>query len=110
MWAVVGLYLLQSLLVGYAGITISSFYQKTLGDHGGKDINKILAAQSLINIFAAILATYLYGFVLTGIPIATSLLIAAVATTVLSAIRLAAPWLLFSKEQRGAKSTLIKEA
>jgi hypothetical protein len=110
MWAVVGLYLLQSLLVGYAGITISSFYQKTLGDHERKDVPKVLAAQSLINIFASILATYLYGFVLTGIPIATSLLIAAIATTVLSAIRLAAPWLLFNKEQRGPKSTEIKEA
>ena len=110
MWAVVGLYLLQSLLVGYAGITISSFYQKTLGDHDRKDVPKVLAAQSLINIFASILATYLYGFVLTGIPIATSLLIAAIATTVLSVIRLAAPWLLFSKESRGPKSTPIKEA
>ncbi|MBI5239312.1 MAG: hypothetical protein HY926_02485 [Elusimicrobia bacterium] len=109
-WAVLGLYLLQSLLVGYAGITISSFYQKTLGSYEGKDVPKILAAQSLLSIVASIIATYLYGFVLTGIPIATSLLIAAVATTVLSAIRLAAPWLLFSKESRGTKATPIKEA
>ncbi|MCX5794683.1 MAG: hypothetical protein NTY77_04210 [Elusimicrobia bacterium] len=108
MWAVLGLYLLQSLLTGFAGITISSFYQKTLGGHEGKDVNKILAAQSLLSIVAAIIATYVYGFVLTGIPIAMSLLIAAGATTVLAAIRLAAPWLFFTQSQRGAKATPVK--
>jgi len=108
MWAVLGLYLLQSLLTGFAGITISSFYQKTLGGYDGKDVNKVLAAQSLMNIIAAIIATYVYGFLLTGIPIATALLIAAGATTVVGAIRLAAPWLFFSKEQRGPKSTPAK--
>ena len=74
--------------------------QKTLGSYSHQDVNKIIAARSFMAIIAAIAATYLYGFVLTGIPIATALLIAAVAMSVLGAVRLAAPWLLFSKDQR----------
>ena len=49
---------------------------------------------------AAIVSTYVYGFVLGGIPIAASLLIAAVATTVLGVAHAVSPWLFFTKAER----------
>ena len=100
MLGAVALYGLQSLVVGYVGISLSGLYQKNLGDQKDENVNKILAANSLIGIGAAIISTVVYGFILTNIPIATSLMIAAIATAVVSAIRIAAPFLSFSKDQR----------
>ncbi|HXT01242.1 MAG TPA: MFS transporter [Elusimicrobiota bacterium] len=96
----VALYGLQSLAVGYIGIAISGLYQKNLGGQKDENVNKILAADSLIGIAAAIISTVVYGFILTNIPIATSLIIAAAATGVVSLIRLAAPFLSFTRSQR----------
>jgi hypothetical protein len=100
MLGAVALYGLQSLAVGYIGISLSGLYQKNLGGQKDENVNKILAADSLIGIGAAILSTVVYGFILTNIPIATSLMIAAIATGVVSLIRLAAPFMSFSKAQR----------
>lgn len=102
MLGAVALYGLQSLAVGFIGIAISGLYQKNLGGHKDEDVNKILAAQSLLGIAAAILSTYVYGFVLKDISIATSLTIAAIATGVMCLLRLAAPFLSFSRESRRA--------
>ena len=63
-------------------------------------MNKILAAQSLLGIGAAIISTYVYGFVLKDISISTSLTIAAIATGVMALLRLAAPFLSFTKASR----------
>ena len=79
---------------------LSGIYQKTLGAYSDKNVNKVLAAESFLGILVAIVSTYVYGFVLGGIPIATSLLIAAVATTVLGLAHAASPWLFFSKAER----------
>jgi hypothetical protein len=92
-WGVLGLYGLQAMVGGYAGLIVSGIYQKQLGGYSSKQLTQVLAANSFISILAAIAATYLYGFLLPGISIQTSLLIAAVATTILGALRLAAPWL-----------------
>jgi MFS family permease len=100
MLGAVALYGLQSLAVGYVGIALSGLYQKNLGNQKDENVNKILAADSLIGIGAAIVSTIVYGFILTNIPIATALMIAAIATTVVSAIRIAAPFLSFTKDQR----------
>ncbi|PIR18586.1 MAG: hypothetical protein COV48_06725 [Elusimicrobia bacterium CG11_big_fil_rev_8_21_14_0_20_64_6] len=99
-FGVVGLYALQSLAVGFVGIAIQGLYQKNLGGHKDTNINKILAAQSLLGIGAAILSTFVYGFLLKDIAISTSLMIAAIATGVMALLRLAAPFLSFSKESR----------
>ena len=100
MLGAVALYGLQSLSVGFVGIAISGLYQKNLGGHKDENVNKILAAQSLLGIAAAIISTYVYGFVLKDISIATSLTIAAIATGVMGLLRLAAPFLSFSKASR----------
>lgn len=102
MLGAVALYGLQALSVGFVGIAISGLYQKTLGRHKDENVNKILAAQSLLGIAAAIISTYVYGFVLKDISIETSLTIAAIATGVMGLLRLAAPFLSFSKESRKA--------
>ncbi|MFA5140117.1 MAG: hypothetical protein WC728_12870 [Elusimicrobiota bacterium] len=102
MWGILMLYGMQALATAFSGIAVAGLHQKTLGELKSGDVSKVLAAESFLGIIAAIIATYVYGFVLTGIPIATSLLIAAIATTVLAALRLAAPWLYFTKEQRNA--------
>ncbi|MFI5362369.1 MAG: hypothetical protein ACHQ49_10400 [Elusimicrobiota bacterium] len=94
------LYGLQSLVIGFVGIAVSGLYQKNLGGQKDENVNKILAATSLVGIAAAILSTYVYGFVLKDIPIATSLIIAAIATAAVSVVRVAAPYLSFSKSQR----------
>jgi len=117
LWVVLGLYAFQAFMAVFSELATTGFYQKTLGSYSDKPedspeakgkINKILAAQSLMGIIVAIISTYVYGFVLGGIPIATSLLIAGIATSVLGIVRLVAPWLFFSKEQRGPKATPIK--
>ncbi|HEX4046264.1 MAG TPA: hypothetical protein VH309_00430, partial [Elusimicrobiota bacterium] len=100
MLAAVALYGLQSLAAGYIGIAISGLYQKNLGGQKDENVNKVLAADSLIGIAAAIISTVVYGFILTNIPIATSLLIAAIATAVVAAIQLAAPFLSFTRAER----------
>lgn len=100
MFPVIALYGLQSLVVGFIGIHIQGLYQKNLGGQKDGSINKILAAESLLGIGAAILSTFAYGFLLKNIAISTSLLIAAVATCVVAAIRIAAPFLMFNKDQR----------
>jgi hypothetical protein len=97
---VVALYGLQALSVGFIGIAISGLYQKNLGSRKDGEVNKVLAATSLIGIVAAIISTFVYGFVLKGIAIETALLIAAIATGAASLLRLAAPFLMFSKDQR----------
>lgn len=100
MLGAIALYGLQALSTGFIGIAIQGLYQKNLGNQKDGDVNKILAADSLMGIGAAILSTFAYGFLLKNIPIATSLIIAAVATGVVSLIRLAAPFLSFTKAQR----------
>ncbi len=100
MLGAVALYGLQSLVVGFIGIAIQGLYQKNLGGQKDENVNKILAAQSLFGIAAAILSTYVYGFVLKDISISTSLTIAAIATGVMALLRLAAPFLSFSKATR----------
>jgi len=104
-WAVLVLYGLQTLVTSFGTLVVSGLHQKTLGGLESKNVNKVLAAESFMGIIAAIVSTYLYGFVLNGISVSTSLYIAAIATTVLAAVRLAAPWLFFSKEQRRGGST-----
>ena len=96
----VALYGLQSLATGFIGIAIQGLYQKRLGEQKDENVNKILAADSLLGIGAAILSTFAYGFLLKNIPIATSLLIAAIATAAVSLFRLAAPFLSFTKAER----------
>jgi hypothetical protein len=96
----VALYGLQSLAVGFVGIAISGLYQKTLGAQRSGDVNKVLAANSLIGIAAAIISTFVYGFILKDIAIGTSLTIAAIATGAVSLLRLAAPFLAFTKAER----------
>jgi MFS family permease len=97
---VIALYGLQALAGGYIGIAISGLYQKNLGGQKDENVNKILAAESLIGIAAAIVSTIVYGFILTNIPIATSLLIAAIATGIVGLVSIAAPFLSFTKDQR----------
>ncbi len=97
---VLGLYGLQTLLGGFVGLTMVGIYQKNLGSYSSKEMNQVLAASSFVSILAAIASTYAYGFLLVDIPLATMLTVAAVATTVAGALRLAAPWLMFTKEQR----------
>lgn len=100
MLGAVALYGLQSLVVGFIGIAIQGLYQKNLGGQKDENVNKILAAQSLLGIAAAIISTYVYGFVLKDISISTSLTIAAIATGVMALLRLAAPFLSFTKASR----------
>ncbi|MFA6030558.1 MAG: hypothetical protein WC969_11945 [Elusimicrobiota bacterium] len=99
-WAALGIYGLQSLVTAFAGIVMSGLYQKALGSFEREDVPKVLAARSFMNICAAILSTYVFGFVLKGVPLATMLTVAAVAMTALGALRVAAPWLMLSKEER----------
>lgn len=100
MFPVIALYGLQSLVVGFIGIHIQGLYQKNLGKQKDGSINKILAAESLLGIAAAIVSTFAYGFLLKNIAISTSLLIAGIATCVVAAIRVAAPFLMFRKDER----------
>lgn len=100
MIGVLALYGLQSLATGFAIMTASGLHQKALGTYKGADVNKVLAAESFVGILAAIASTLVYGFLLSGIAIKTSMLIAAIAIGVQGAVRLAAPWLAFTKEQR----------
>ena len=97
---VVALYGLQSLAAGYIGIAIQGLYQKNLGGQGAGNINKVLSAQSLLSMAAAIVSTFAYGFLLKNIAIETSMAIAAVAMCATALLRLAAPFLAFSKESR----------
>ena len=102
MLGAVALYGLQSLVVGFMGIAIQGLYQKNLGGQKDENVSKILAAQSLLGIGAAIISTFVYGFLLKDIAISTSLTIAAIATGVMSFLRLAAPFLAFNKNSRRA--------
>jgi hypothetical protein len=105
-WGVLLLYAAQTFVAGFVGLTLTGIYQKKLRRYDDTQMNQVLAANSFVSILAAIAATYLYGFVLTDIPIATSLLIAAAATTALGLLRLAAPWLMFTKaERKGSMSS-----
>ncbi|HAH06126.1 MAG TPA: hypothetical protein DCM05_06295 [Elusimicrobia bacterium] len=99
-WGILGLYALQSIVTGFGGIIVAGLYQKELGKYSQEEVPKILSARSFLGILTAILATYLYGFVLQGIPTQMALTIAGVAMTILGILRVAAPWLFFSKEQR----------
>ncbi|MBI5242496.1 MAG: hypothetical protein HY922_02280 [Elusimicrobia bacterium] len=100
MWAILGLYGLQTLVTSFGAMIVGGLHQKTLGNMPDGNVNKVLAAESFLGIIAAILSTYLYGFVLGDIPIRTALSIAAVAATVYGAMRAAAPWLFFTKAER----------
>lgn len=97
---VLGLYGLQTFLAGFVGMLMTGIYQKKIRDYGDLQMNQVLAANSFVSIIAAIAATLLYGFVLNGVAISTSLWIAGIATTVLGVLQLVSPWLLFSKEER----------
>jgi hypothetical protein len=100
MWAVLGLYGLSAMVTGFAAILLAGLHQKALAKYSDGEITKILAAESFLGIIAAILSTYLYGFALTGIPIASALLMAACAISVLGVLRIAAPWLFSTKAER----------
>ena len=91
MLSVILLYGLQSFVLGFAGIAVAGVDQKVSGSFSKEDLPKVLAAQSFVGIVAAIISTLVYGFMLGNIAISTSLYIAAIATTVLGALRLAAP-------------------
>lgn len=91
---------LQTVASGFASLMVQGIYQRKLGEQGQKKATQVLAAASFVSILAAIVSTILYGYVLNGIPVATSLLIAGGAVTTLGLIRLAAPWLFFSKAER----------
>jgi hypothetical protein len=98
-WTVLLLYGLGSFVTGFAGTIVTGVYQKNLGQYGSRQMNQVLAANSFVSILAAIAASFVYGYILSGVPIATNLFIAAVATTVLGVLRLAAPFLFFPKEK-----------
>ncbi|MBI5883960.1 MAG: hypothetical protein HZB91_12750 [Elusimicrobia bacterium] len=100
MLSVILLYGLQSFVLGFAGIAVAGVDQKVSGSFSKEDLPKVLAAQSFVGIVAAIISTLVYGFLLGNIAITTSLYIAAIATTVLGALRLAAPFMAFSRESR----------
>jgi hypothetical protein len=100
MWLVLPLYGMQIFLGIFAAMVVSGVHQKKMGAVTGKQVGQILAAESFMGIIAAIISTYVYGFMLSGIPIATALLFAAVATTVYGVFQLVLPWLAFTKEQR----------
>ncbi|MBI4679610.1 MAG: hypothetical protein HY748_18725 [Elusimicrobia bacterium] len=106
MWMVVLLYGLQSFVLGFGGIAVAGVDQKVSGGFSKEDLPKVLAAQSFVGIVSAIISTLVYGFLLGNIAISTSLYIAAIATTVLGALRLAAPFMAFSKEARRGKEAL----
>ena len=79
-----------------AGLT-----QKALGRYGNKmDMISVLSAESFIAIIAAIFSTSMYGFLLNSIATKTAMVMAAVAITVQDGIRVALPWLSFTKDQR----------
>ncbi|MCX5794042.1 MAG: hypothetical protein NTY77_00920 [Elusimicrobia bacterium] len=105
MWLVLPLYGLQTFLASFAAMIVSGVNQKKMGTFTGSQVNKVLAAESFLGILAAIVSTFVYGFVLSGIPIATALLIAAVATTIYGAFELVSPWLAFTKEQRSRNTS-----
>ncbi|MDE2292825.1 MAG: hypothetical protein KGL53_12145, partial [Elusimicrobia bacterium] len=107
-WGVLLLYGAQTLVAGFAGLVISGAMQKKLGGYEPKQLNQVLAAESFLSILAAILSTWLYGFVLTGISIKTSLIIAGVATTVMGVLELASPWLYFTKAERKGTEEAVK--
>ena len=107
-WTVLGLYGLQTLLGGFIGLTITGIYQKNLSAYSSKQMNQVLAASSFLNILAAIAATYAYGFVLSDIPLTTMLTVAAIATTVAGLLQVAAPWLMFSKQERKGGTPAFK--
>ena len=97
---VIALYGLQALSNGFIGIAIQGIAQKKLGEQKPGDVNKILAVQALIGIGVAIIATFVYGFFLTGVAVSTMMTIAAIAIGAMGLLRLAAPFLAFSKETR----------
>lgn len=100
MWVIMGMYGLQAFVTGFVTMVMTGINQKKLGEHQGQVI-EILTAQSLMVIVAALISTCIYGSSLfTGIPIATSLVIAAVATTLSAVLRAVAPWFYFTKEER----------
>jgi len=107
---VVTLYGLQTLVTAFAAMLLSGLHQKTLGSYTSEEMNKILAAESMLGIIATVVSTALYGFILGNIPIATSMLIAAVAISMLAAFRIVAPWMYFSKEERSRKPAEPKPA
>ena len=94
------LYGLQTLVTGFGALTASGLMQKSLGSYKDSEVNKVLAAESIVGIIASIVSTIAYGFLLTDISIKTAMLIAAVAIAVQAVIRLASPWLAFTKEER----------
>ena len=97
---VAALYGLQALVTGFFGIATMGLYQKNLGGQKPENVNKILVANSLIGIGAAIVSTFVYGVLLNHIAIGTSMILAAVATCVMAALLIAAPFLAFTKAQR----------
>ncbi len=97
---VIALYGLQALCNGFIGIALQGIAQKKLGAQKPGDISKILAVQALIGIGVAILSTTIYGFFLSGVAVSTLMTIAAIAIGAMGLLRLAAPFLAFSKETR----------
>lgn len=97
------LYGLQALVTGFGALTASGLMQKALGTYNDRDVNKVMAAESFVGIIASILSTIAYGFLLGGITTKTAMLIAAVAIAVQAVIRLASPWLAFTKAERSRK-------
>ena len=110
MLSVILLYGLQSFVLGFAGIAVAGVDQKVSGSFSKEDLPKVLAAQSFVGIVAAIISTLVYGFMLGNIAISTSLYIAAIATTVLGALRLAAPFMAFSRICRARLRQCIRKS
>jgi hypothetical protein len=97
---VIALYGLQALATSFIGIAIQGLIQKKMGEQQPGDINRIMVAQSLISMAIAIASTFVYGFLLPGIALDTLMLIASAAIGAVAVVRVAAPFLAFSKESR----------
>ncbi|MFA5141254.1 MAG: MFS transporter [Elusimicrobiota bacterium] len=99
LWAL-PLVVMQTLSIGFSNLLIAGLTQKTLGGFSADDVNSVVAVRAVLNILAAVLGTSLFGFVLKGMPLSVSLTLCLAATAAMGLYRLAAPWLILSREQR----------
>ena len=104
-WPLVALYALQCLIGGFEIILTNGLTQKKLGTYSQTQTNRIMSAEYLLGIFAAIAVTLASARWLAHIPLHVSLLWAAVATTIYGIVQLVAPWLAFSKQERSNRIT-----
>ena len=106
---------LQSLVVGFSGINVTGLTQSNMQDRQEEDVNKIYAAGSLLTTMVTCLSTLMYGVFLSAFlayltkhPAVhlTNAMVntifmwgATAATAAISLVRLAAPFLSFTKAQ-----------